>query len=299
MASKPKTLDSIFTLLKISAKRVFVVDDHHKALAAWALLRREIGEPFVLVTLDHHPDTDDAFHGAAWKKAPNNAEKQDVIRAELVAALKWEDDAAVLSAVANLRYDEHIDAAARAGILRAAFCIQHMDADGWPKSHEQIADSEARFGSFPPNHALPHPQRPFTYAAPENRVFTVPDEQWMDCAEADDGEEPRLYNDVLERRYLDEQLARASEMSKSVGLDSPRAAPYVLDIDLDVFHTVRSITPEDASTFYDLIRGALAVTVATEAECVAELWRDPKIKPGDAKLLDRLLAHVAAAQPID
>ena len=76
----------------------------------------------------------------------------------------------------------------------------------------------------------------------------------------------------------------------------PGGGPYILDIDLDVFHTVASIEPKDASTFHRLIRGALAITIATEAECVEELWHEEeeaKLAAGD--LLSRLLGHVEQA----
>lgn len=66
-------------------------------------------------------------------------------------------------------------------------------------------------------------------------------------------------------------------MARCIGIEGGlELVPYILDIDLDVFHTVGSIEPKDPASFYRLIRGSLAITIATEAECVDELWLKAK-----------------------
>ncbi len=63
-------------------------------------------------------------------------------------------------------------------------------------------------------------------------------------------------------------------MARSVGFDSAEALPYILDVDLDFFHTRRSLTPKDPGTFYRLVRNAVLITIATEEECLADGWLD-------------------------
>lgn len=290
------TAEDYFERREIAGKKVYVVHAHHHVFPAWAEQRLALGEPFVLVTLDHHTDTREAFIGFACQQSPWDEAKRKEVLAERATWLGWEDPSEVLAAVQLLRHDEHIDAAARAGILRAAFCIQHTETGGQPRSREELADHAHRFATFPPDHSRPHPERPFTYDAPANRVFAVPDDEQMNCLDpAEEGEAPRRFNFVLEAWYLARQLELASEMSQSVGLDSPVAAPYVLDIDLDVFHSARAIEPEDTSKLYELIRGAVAITIATEAKCVHDLWRDPEHPFSADELLARMLTHIKLA----
>lgn len=50
----------------MKGKDVFVVDDHHRALATWTCVRRGLEQAPNLITIDHHTDTDEAFLGYAW-----------------------------------------------------------------------------------------------------------------------------------------------------------------------------------------------------------------------------------------
>ena len=71
--------------------------------------------------------------------------------------------------------------------------------------------------------------------------------------------------------------------------------PYILDIDLDAFHTRRAINPYDPSTFYRLIKNAVAITIATEVECVKEEWLDDEDQMNSDDLLQQLLVHINKA----
>ena len=73
------------------------------------------------------------------------------------------------------------------------------------------------------------------------------------------------------------------------------AAPYILDIDLDAFHSRKAITPDDPSTLHRLIRNAVAITIATEPECVDELWHDEADRMDSNDLLAELIRHIEAA----
>ena len=178
-------------------------------------------------------------------------------------------------------------------ILRASFSIQLSDMGGWP-SIEENAHSDKLAAVWP--ETAPESKRPFTYDAPPHNVFVAGHECFIGCEGRPHTDEclPHHYSQVIESVYVEDQLARAAEMARCVGIEGGlESAPYILDIDLDVFHTVASIEPKDASTFHRLIRGALAITIATEAECVDELWHeDEEAKLAAADLLSRLLGHV-------
>lgn len=296
-AAKAKKLDDLFEEREIREKRVYVVDDHHKAFAAWALTRRRLAEPAVLITFDHHTDTRPAFWAAAALKHGQDEAAREGYRQELASTLGWDNDAVVLSSVAGIRHDEHIDAAARCGILRAAFCIQLTTSWGAPLSRELIAYREDKARSFPKPPTLSYPvDAPLTYDAPENGVFVVPHDGVMELREeSPEDDESRHASQIIESVYVEDQLARAAQMAKSMGIESPTSLPYILDIDLDVFHNWRSIAPSDAAAFHRLIQGAVAITIATEESCVRGEWLEEAAPPDVERLLALLLQHIEHA----
>jgi hypothetical protein len=49
-------LSEFFEHNSIKGKDVWIVNDHYKALAPWALIRRNMGAAPNLITIDHHTD---------------------------------------------------------------------------------------------------------------------------------------------------------------------------------------------------------------------------------------------------
>lgn len=291
------TLDTVLQRYDINGKNVYVVDDHHKALAAWALVRRTLPNAPNLITIDHHTDTHEAFLGHAhWESYEGRVEDQEAFRLALVAQINWRNDASVIDAISNLRHDEHIDAATCSGMLDNAFCIQLSDSSATP-SIEQLAFDKSREENWPNPTSVPRPLRPMTYEPAANRIYALPFDCFIGCQAMphNDACQLRQSNEIIEARYLDDQLARGSEISRCTGLPDLEAAPYILDIDLDVFHTRRAINPESASTFYRLIKNAAAITIATEAQCVEEGWLDDEDKMSATELLKELLDHIDEA----
>lgn len=47
-------LNTFVKHLSAKGKDIYVVDDHHKALAAWVLVRRSLDFAPNLITIDHH-----------------------------------------------------------------------------------------------------------------------------------------------------------------------------------------------------------------------------------------------------
>jgi hypothetical protein len=99
---------------------------------------------------------------------------------------------------------------------------------------------------------------------------------------------------VLESVYLDQKLKALDTMAAQDGVPPVEAEPYVLDIDLDYFHSERAIEPDDPTTFYRLVRNAVAVTIATEPEYVKN-GRDKGSNVTGESLLKRMKQHLTTA----
>jgi hypothetical protein len=275
----------------IKGTDIYVVDDHHKALAAWALTRRTLGDAPNLITIDHHTDTHEAFlRYAHWEREKMRAVDADSLQAQLVSQVDYDCDASVEAAVSKLKHDEHICAATGSRILGNAFCIQLSDSGGY-QSVEEEAASKLR-AQWPPQFVA-QPVRPFTYLPAADRIYVISFDCYVGCDAGthDDSCEITRAGQIIDAKYLDDQLGRGAEISRCIGLADLEAVPYILDIDLDAFHTRRAINPEDPSTLYRLIKNALAITIATEAGCVEELWLDDADRMCCEDLLSDLFAH--------
>jgi len=288
-------LQNYFQHRHFFGKDIYTVDDHHKALAPWALIRRDLDHAPNLITIDHHTDTHEAFLGHAHLKMMDSGGDAWELARSLVKRIDCRDDQSLAWAIEHLRHDEHIDAATISGVVNYAFCIQLSDSGGNPSTEQQAYDAD-RQARWPQPPTLPSPLRPMTYADPANHVFVISHDCAIGCARMPHNDDCVVEhgNMIIESIYLNDQLVRGAEMSRCVGLVHLEVQPYILDIDLDAFHSRRAIEPADPSTFYRLIRNAEAITVATEAECVDELKFDDE--PIDAEmLLDRLMTHIESA----
>ena len=136
-----------------------------------------------------------------------------------------------------------------------------------------------------------------TYAATAERIYVIPAPCYIGCVTRPHNDDcvTRHALEIVEARYLEDQLARGAEISRYFELPNLEAAPYILDIDLDAFHSRKSITPDDPSTFHRLIKNAVAITIATEPECVEELWHDEDDRMDSDELLAELMRHIEAA----
>ncbi len=213
----------------------------------------------------------------------------------MVKRIDFRDDKSLAWAIERLRHDEHIDAATMSDILNYAFCIQLSDNSGNPSIEQQAYDSD-RQARWPQPPSLKPPSRPMTYEEPDNRIFVISHDCAIGCTRMPHNDDCLVDhgNMVIESIYLEDQLARGSEMSRSVGLPQLEDKPYILDIDLDVFHSQKAIEPTDPSTFYRLIRNSVAITIATEAECVDDLKFENEAIDADI-LLDRVIDYIRVA----
>ena len=289
------TLENLFSHHIICGKDIYVVDDHHQALAPWSLIRRRLNQAPNLITIDHHTDVHEAFLGHAHLETYEEGGDAWALAKDLVKRIDWQDDQSLLWAIERLRHDEHINAATLSGILNYAFCIQLSDSGGNPSIERQAYDAD-RQKRWPQPPTLPPPSRPMSYEVPENHIFVISHDCAIGCTRMPHNDYCVVEhgNMIIEATYLDDQLARGAEMSQCVGIDHPEALPYILDIDLDAFHSRQAIEPVDPLTFYRLIRNAVAITIATEAECVEDLKFDGEPINADI-LLARVLGHIEKA----
>ena len=289
----------MFDRLKIGDKEVFVVRNHHQALAAWASVRRACTNPPNLITIDHHTDVYEAFLGhAAWRVNTGEISEEAGVakRNAMVSAIDWKSDASVAHAIESLQHDEHIDAATRSGVLKSAFAIQLSDGGGYP-SMEETAHERAVAIAWQRQARPPSPLTGLrTYAPAENGIYVISHECAIGCKKKTHDDQCVIDHaqQIIESPYLDDQLARGARIAECLGMMAVDAEPYILDIDLDVFHSRKATAPDDPSTLHRLVRGALAITIATEPECVEDLWHGDD--PMESKeLLDAVLLHIRQA----
>ncbi|MGX5872976.1 UPF0489 family protein [Burkholderia gladioli] len=254
--------------ITIGGKDVYIVEKHHHVLQGWAEVRRNnpASAP-ALLTLDHHTDLEAPFDDLRyWTVHPRGGDRDtaatNALLPGMIMAIDWNMEATVMTAIDGLKHDEHIRTAVQAGILSRAFVI-NLETD-------EIADQEV-FGTYGGCDATGCKKPIHDSRCTRTRV------DW-----------------VLESTYLDHELATLTRMAQANGVLGPEAAPYILDIDLDYFHSEKAIEPDDPTTFYRLVQNALAITIATEPECVKNLrYRGSKITA--QSLLERMKEHIVTA----
>lgn len=251
----------------IGDKDVYIVRAHHHVLEGWAEVRRRqeqigAGAP-ALLTLDHHTDTYEPFYrNRYWATHKGlNDDNQAAMQALLpgmIDAIDWNKKTTVKRAIGKLQHDEHIRTAIQAGIVSRAFVVN--------LSSETHAD------------AVGH-----VYATCSGCAS-------IGCPKAihDDQCERSRANQVLESIHLNHEIGVLDAMAQANGEPGVAADPYILDIDLDYFHTQKGIAPGDTTTFYRLVQNALAVTIATEPACVRDLRLSGSKITGKSLLRDML-----------
>jgi len=197
----------------------------------------------------------------------------EALREQLASELEYTKEASVAAAIQRLRHDEHIHAATLSDIISVAFVIQLMDSTG-TESEERKKYMEERFGNgFPRNDGVEEPSPPFTYNVPDNKIFIIPTlcTPWCERMPHDDICQKELFDSVIEDAFLEEKIREGNEMAAFAGIDDIEKEIYVLDIDLDYFHTRQAVDPDTKNVFLRLIRNAKAITIAMEPSCVKDL----------------------------
>ncbi|MCP3170224.1 peptide arginase family protein [Myxococcus qinghaiensis] len=263
----------------IGGKDVYVVKSHHHVLQSWAEIRRSLTAAPVLLTLDHHTDTEEPFYRhradatrrltteVNCSQTPYLLQPLDVAAMEarlpgMIANLRYDDEASVMHAIDKLHNDEHVWTAIKARIVSRGFVINLSHGNSSEHSVLYETSSFCAIGCIKALH----------------------DDK---CASLHSAQ-------VLESVYLDQRLKALDTMAAQDGVLAVEAEPYVLDIDLDYFHSERAIEPDDPTTFYRLVRKAVAVTIATEPTWVKDVREEGSNVTGES-LLERMKRHLTTA----
>jgi hypothetical protein len=260
----------------IKGHEVYIFEKHHHALFPWSKIKADnIGHNFILFSFDHHTDTHDPFLCYCY----HHNDKMD----NLISKMNFNEERSVNDAVLKLKNDEHIKTALKIGIFDKAFIISHSNTDDFPVSVQEKERIE-KFAKNDPEYLMQiisgnygiTPRAERTYE--ESDIYMPPFD-----AEGYWGE-----NDVLEDGFLAEKMVILSRMcSNIISAEGEIKCDYILDIDLDYFHTMKSIDPSTKKIFSQLVKSAKAITIAKESICV-EIVRREKIVTSDI-LLEKLL----------
>lgn len=236
---------------EIEDKKIYIVDDHSEAFIPWGQLYATKSTKSNLITLDHHTDTLKAFRRHIFFRVEPSKYKDINYLQEvenILENLKPTSNESLKDTAEKIRNDEQIDAAIKAGILNYAFVISFSQSIDVPQ-----------IGMLPSNH-----------------IFEIATRCWTGCDQKIHTDECTIpqADEAIESRFLDRHLEVVNQMTKVVGIDDIFTEPYILDIDLDFFHTRKALTPDDDTTFRKLIRNAEIITIAKEPSFVEDLWLD-------------------------
>lgn len=295
-------MNNSYTHYQIHGKDIYVFEDHATALQPWAEYRRRLAASPYLLTLDHHTDTRDAFTSLLSRddelfRIIDPDERNDAFEkriASMIERVDFRSEHSVQDAVSKLRHDEHIDAAIRSGIISHAFILCYDDMTGMKSDDEEIQRDISGVPATTASHTFPMPY---------NKAFII-----GGCRGMTPGLDMSISSNVkalweraIEATFLDAKIQIMNQMTNSNGLPEVLSSDYILDIDLDYFHLAKSIEPGDASAFYNLIRKAAIITVATEPDFVGADNYDLDLKDLDKvpvtsdRLLSELMVHMSTA----
>ncbi len=235
---------------------IVICEHHHHALSAWAQLRQTLAHAPRLITLDHHTDTSPPFRTWLKENPDTTPPRAEELKQAWLADLASGEPAKVDSTIAKLNNDEHIVGAIQSGLIRDALVLAHHARDTGIEIYQRHSIICRSVDEPPYSKIVPR----------------------------------ALCDRVLERFFLDERLKSFDSVLKTARQPQIDECPYILDIDLDYFNTKKAISPNDPSTFLELLRGASLITIATEPAFVTHCALDSALT--SEKLLARFLLWV-------
>lgn len=244
---------------QINNKKIGIEEEHHHVLKYWIYYTLESSSVPYLITLDHHIDTLSAFNKYGWFniKKENDSSVKELQRVKQVVQKLIEDiNLKDLSFLQNLKHDEHIDFSIKKNIISKAFVISYS-------SEPSLRDMN--------NENIYYIRRSSCYIGCNKTIH-------------DDECTRKIYDTCIESGFLQDALNNIPIEYKD---------NYILDIDLDYFHTIKSLDPKSKEVFYDLIKNAKLITIATECEWVNRTKLDEEIN--SEYILDKLLEHIEIA----
>jgi hypothetical protein len=278
----------------INGKLVYIVEKHHQVLRPWAEYRRKKHSPIV-ISLDHHTDTRSAFS--------SHCQGKDSCKQENVSKIDYLSDQSINFAISNLQFDEHIDAALKADIILKAFIINFQQAYDSPSSyadakqrregnpHQQIFDKIQKISK----EELALIEKGEGYYQSDNGLYVIgAKEDTHQLLTFTSMTHPRTCTYQIESTYLSSKLSIIDLMVPGLITNGRFNTNFILDIDLDYFHTAKSIHPDDCKLFHSIIKDSDIITIAKEPDCV-DLCKCPGENINSDFLLGELLKHIEAA----
>jgi hypothetical protein len=245
----------------IGEKKIYIVENHHEVIIPWSEYVSNNETAPVLLTFDHHMDTRSAFYRHSCKIAEQEWKS---VRDQLIANVDIHESSTIIAALEMLRNNEHIDFALQTGIVSDAVVFSLMSAG--------ICRDYAN-----------------------NKIYYIDPFCTSKCNKSshDDDCIIDVYDKVIEG---DELLFKLNQINKFIpGFFTSNTInkKFILDIDLDCFHTKKSINAVDMSVFNYLINNSEIITIATEGSYVELEKKDNDIN--ENYLLEKLLVHIENA----
>ncbi len=245
----------------IGGKKIYIVENHHEVIIPWSEYASNNETAPVLLTFDHHMDTRSAFYRYSRKIA--DLEWRSV-RDQLIADVNINESSTIISSLERLRNNEHIDFALQTGMISDAVVFSLMNSG--------ICTDYAN-----------------------SKIYYIDPCCTSTCKKSshDDECQINVYDKVIEGEELLFKLNKINKFMPGFFVSNKINKKFILDIDLDCFHTKKAINATDMSVFNYLVNNAEIITIATEGYYVELEKKDSEIN--EHYLLEKLLAHIENA----
>lgn len=255
-----KAIDKV-TAKVIRGKKIYIVENHHEVITSWAEYASNNETAPVLLTFDHHIDTRSAFYrhsrkvgGLEWRP----------VRDQLIANVDINKSTTIEASLEKLCNDEHIDFALQTGIISDAVIFSLLGVG----ICRDYANSKIYY--LDPGYTSKCNKSSYDYKGQID-----------------------VYDKVIEGEELLFKLNQMNKFIPDFFVSNKINKKFILDIDLDCFHTKKAINAVDMSVFNYLINNAEIITIATEGYYVELEKKDNDIN--ENYLLKKLLAHIENA----
>lgn len=245
----------------VGEKKIYIVSNHHEVIIPWSEYASSNETAPVLLTFDHHMDTRSAFYRHSRKVA---GLEWRTVKDQLIANADIDKSSTIRAALERLCNDEHIDFALQTGMISDAVVFSLLSAG----ICRDYANSKIYY------------------------IDPCCTSKWN---KSSCGDECQLdvYNKVIEGEELLFKLNQINQFIPDFFTGNRINRKFILDIDLDCFHTKKAINPVDRSVFNYLVNNAEIVTIATEGYYVELEKKDNDIN--ESYLLEKLLSHIENA----
>lgn len=248
---------------------VYIVRSHHHVLKEWY---RHRGSGMQLLSFDYHTD----FHEAFLRQLNDPA---------TLGAISWERRNSFLhrhipcadvdAAIVDLRNDEHVDFAIQSGMIEKAYvfsCCEYGNRDRvLTVPAIEMDDEQTRISDFmrnfspivllgPTRREVARAQNELLAAHGEKRIVSLPEHRHPLLAAKEESGRAKLVT-------TDEVL---SEVLETFGVEGLNRDNYIFDFDCDFVRDEDAMTHGGFDVLKSIIRGAKAITIAQEPDCVRE-----------------------------